>query len=44
MLENPLRLAGQEMNLETDPYDIGLDNWIGRNDNLKKSSKRLLML
>ena len=35
-------LAGQEMNLETDPYDIGLDNWIGRNDNRRSHIKKII--
>ena len=35
-------LAGQEMNLETDPYDIGLDNWVGRNDNRRSHIKKII--
>ena len=35
-------LAGQEMDPVTDPYDIGLKDWLGRDDNRRNSIKKII--
>ena len=35
-------LAGQEMDPVTDPYDIGLKDWLGRGDNRRNSIKKII--
>ena len=35
-------LAKQEMSLEDDPYDIGLDNWEGRGDKRRSNIKKII--
>lgn len=35
-------LAGQEMSLEDDPYDIGLENWEGRGDKRRSNIKKII--
>ena len=35
-------LAGQEMNLEDDPYDIGLEHWEGRGDKRRSNIKKII--
>ena len=35
-------LAKQEMSLEDDPYDIGLDNWDGRGDKRRSNIKKII--
>ena len=35
-------LAGQEMNLENDPYDIGLEHWGGRGDKRRSHIKKII--
>ena len=35
-------LAGQEMSLETDPYDIGLEHWEGRSDKRRSHIKKII--